>query len=344
MKILKFIYIILASCLLSSCFYPFDLDIDDEAVIVLESYPGIDDVVGFRLEAAYSNSNAAPKPDFDPHIVFKVNGKEVPAVLNTGFMMSDNYPEYYYVADYKAFPGDELTVEVSSEGFKTIHAETKIPSEFPKRRIDYREEKVGLRDLDIVYVTLDVDKGNDYAYGLQILSESVHEQPENPFVLISKSSGRPVSDFYEMAPGSLECMGLYLYSIDAVGRVWSWKPEGDEELTMSLVVDSYGDEEADPYDSFFVHEIELPLYDEDGNVKEMYRVIKRNKLLLYTMSDELYKYSLAKELIEDNADMFAGLAPSNFCYSNIVGGYGIFGGVSIVETDWITPEFIEKNR
>ena len=86
------------------------------------------------------------------------------------------------------------------------------------------------------------------------------------------------------------------------------------------------------------------MYDEDGNVKEMYRVIKRNKLLLYTMSDELYKYSLAKELIEDNADMFAGLAPSNFCYSNIVGGYGIFGGVSIVETDWITPEFIEKNR
>ena len=49
-----------------------------------------------------------------------------------------------------------------------------------------------------------------------------------------------------------------------------------------------------------------------------------------------------KELIEDNADMFAGLAPSNFCYSNIGGGYGIFGGVSIVETDWITPEFIEK--
>ena len=104
MKILKCIYIILASCLLSSCFYPFDLDIDAEAVIVLESYPGIDDVVGFRLEAAYSTSNAAPKPDFDPHIVFKVNGKEVPAVLNTGFMMSDNYPEYYSSHTISEYP------------------------------------------------------------------------------------------------------------------------------------------------------------------------------------------------------------------------------------------------
>ena len=75
-----------------------------------------------------------------------------------------------------------------------------------------------------------------------------------------------------------------------------------------------------------------------------YAVIKYYVVPQYT--EKLSKSGRAEiaELIEDNADMFAGLAPSNFCYSNIVGGYGIFGGVSIVETDWITPEFIEKNR
>jgi hypothetical protein len=53
---------------------------------------------------------------------------------------------------------------------------------------------------------------------------------------------------------------------------------------------------------------------------------------------------VAQELILDNADFFAGIAPSNFCYSNIKGGYGAFAGIYRVETDCITREFIENNR
>jgi hypothetical protein len=38
------------------------------------------------------------------------------------------------------------------------------------------------------------------------------------------------------------------------------------------------------------------------------------------------------------------IAPSSYCYSNIDNGYGAFAGVTIVETDWITKEFIENNN
>ena len=77
---------------------------------------------------------------------------------------------------------------------------------------------------------------------------------------------------------------------------------------------------------------------------DSYPGVSHTKLLLYTMSPEFYKYAVAQELILDNADFFAGIAPSNFCYSNIKGGYGAFAGIYRVETDWITREFIENNR
>jgi hypothetical protein len=98
------------------------------------------------------------------------------------------------------------------------------------------------------------------------------------------------------------------------------------------------------YEEFFPEEGESIIYDEYGNETGVYKYTDRNKLVLYTMTQEFYKYKVAQELIIDNASMFAGLAPINFCYSNITNGYGAFAGVSIVETDWITREFIENNR
>ena len=62
------------------------------------------------------------------------------------------------------------------------------------------------------------------------------------------------------------------------------------------------------------------------------------------MSEEFHNYVGAQALVYENAGFFAGLAPSNFCYSNVEGGYGVFAGVYCEHTDWITPEFIENNR
>jgi hypothetical protein len=83
-------------------------------------------------------------------------------------------------------------------------------------------------------------------------------------------------------------------------------------------------------------------YDDMGNMMT-YKYRERNKLFLYTLSEEFYKYELAQVLVYNNTD-FPGIAPANFCYTNINGGCGAFAGLARVETDWITKEFIENNR
>jgi hypothetical protein len=110
-------------------------------------------------------------------------------------------------------------------------------------------------------------------------------------------------------------------------------PESDEDQTEVLA-----------YDALEWLQGCLAVVDENGEVVSSERVLSHNKILLYTFSEEFYKYVVAQELKDENADFFAGIAPSNFCYTNIRNGFGAFAGVSRQETDWITPEFIEKNR
>ena len=61
---------ILISFCLSSCLKAFDLDLEDEPIIYLESFPGTEsNSVSFWVEPAYSRSNTALTPDFKPEIV-----------------------------------------------------------------------------------------------------------------------------------------------------------------------------------------------------------------------------------------------------------------------------------
>ena len=117
MRCFKYIGIVLLSVLGLSCSRAFDMQIDDTPVIFVESFPGTEEMVVFEILPAYSVSNSALKPEFRPEIVFTVNGREVPVVRNTGYCVSDRFAESYYIADYKAVPGDEMRVEVSSAGF-----------------------------------------------------------------------------------------------------------------------------------------------------------------------------------------------------------------------------------
>ena len=71
---------------------------------------------------------------------------------------------------------------------------------------------------------------------------------------------------------------------------------------------------------------------------------EHNKIRLFTMTEEFYRYKVANEYESDYSGFVSFIAPSNYCYSNIENGYGAFAGASVVETDWITKEFIENNR
>ena len=336
----KFIYIFLTLCAAVSCMTPFDLDYDDNPVIFLEAFPGADaEYIKFEIQPAYSKSNTAQKPPFNPEIIFEVDGNIVPVE----YVDAENG---YYIAHHKPMPGEKMKISVTSEGFVGISAETVIPDAFPQRKIDYRKVESGLdRYSSVMYITPEsIDP--KWCYGIQFLNEYSHDDLSGPKTMIYKYSGRLFPDseggFDELAPMSASAMNLELQG----GYLWAW--DGDQldrnSCVFSLQPVTTWTSELEIYDSFFVNSGEYIIHDDEGNEVGVGEYVDRNKVLLYTMTDEFYKYKVANELESDYVGIVGIIAPANFCYSNINNGYGAFAGVYVVETDWITKEFIENNR
>lgn len=344
MKIYRYILLTFLSTLFASCMQPFDLKLDDDPVIFLEAFPGVEDMVVFKIVPAYSNSNSAIKPEFKPEITFLVNGEQMPVVLNKDYCMSVKYENTYYVADYKPAPGDKMSVEVASEGFETIYAETTIPDGFPDWKIDYREVRAGESTYHAVYVSFKDDESSDLSYGLQVHNERLYTYPDGSTESITRrSTGFQLVDDFDISPYSYNGMTFSFngwtldgYSYDISG--WDDDTYNGKDMNLSMAL--YGG-----YGDLFGYEKEdVERYDEYGEFLGLCNFKERNRLVLYTMSSEFYKYVIAREMISENSDFIAGLAPSNFCYSNITNGAGVFAGVYCVETDWITKELIESDR
>ena len=336
----KHIYTLVAMLgVLTSCITPFDPQYDENPIIYIESFPGASpDYIDIKIMPAYSKSNTPTMPAFKPDITFKVNGKEIPVeCIDT--------KEGCYRAHYSSQSGDKMNITVVSDGFESVCAETTIPNPFPKRRIDYRRVESGVDSYDnVLYVTIsDIDAA--YGYGLQVYNETIYEYPSEPEIWINKYAGNlyPIKDdFDDMVPVSLEAVDISLYG----ERMWAWETKSlkEVETTFSIQPRTHGYIDLSTYDSFFVQEGKRMMYDEQGNELGVIPYIDRNKLILYTMSEEFYKYRVAYEFQADYDGFVGFVAPSNYCYSNVDNGFGAFAGICIVETDWITKEFIENNR
>lgn len=349
MKKYKYILLTLLSSLCVSCIQPFDLKLDDDPAIFLEAFPGVEDVVVFKILPAYSYSNSAVKPELNPEIIFMVNGERVPVVLNKDYCMGEEYDPTCYIADYKPMPGDRMSVEVSSEGFPTIYAETSIPDVFPERKIDFQVISTGKEKYGIVSVSFEDDEETDLSYGLQIYNETVRTYPDTVAVFYDEYAGSQIIEEYDIYVPGLDgmCISFNGWSVNSSYydiAAWNDDSFNGKEKTLSMPVDRYYYGEDYTEDSFYVHEEEREIWGEDGPTGEYYTELQRNKLVMYTMSHEFHKYVIANELKYANTEVFAGIAPSNFCYSNVENGYGAFAGIYRVESEWITKEFIEENR
>lgn len=323
----------------TSCITPFDPDYDETPVIYVVSYPGSSpDHIDIMIQPAYSRSNTAEMPTFKPEIDFKVNGKSVP-------VESRNVTEGIYRVNHVSKPGDCMEISVVSEGFEGVWAETYIPETFPDHKIDYRKVYTDDDSYDnVLYVTIS-DIKPDYGYGVQLHSETIYEYPSEPKVNMYRYAGKlyPLNDdLDELTPITLDAVDIELSG----DYLWAWEGvnlvEGDN--TFAIMPQTYGYVDLDSYDSFFVQQGKTMTYDEYGNELGIVEYIKRNKLILYTMSSEFYKYKVASEYQSDYDGFLGFVAPTNYCYSNVENGYGVFAGICIVETDWITKEFIENNR
>ena len=336
----KYIYILIAVLgVVTSCVTPFDPQYDENPIIYIESFPGLSaDYIDIKIMPAYSKSNTPVMTPFKPEITFEVNGKALSVECI-------NASEGMYRALYSSQPGDKMSISVASEGFITAYAETTIPKAFPERKIDYLMVPSGIDTYDnILYVTIS-DKDVAYGYGLQICKETIYEYPTGQERWLDRYAGNlypEQEDFDGIVPVSLEAVDISLYG----EYLWAWEGASlnNGKTTFAIEPQTYGINYLDSYDSFFLYEGERMMYDDFGNELGTVPYINRNKLLLYTMSEEFYKYRVAYEFQADYDGFIGFVAPSNYCYSNIDNGFGAFAGINVVETDWITKEFIENNR
>ena len=336
------IYILIAAlgCALTSCMKPFDPDFDENPVIFLESFPGSDaEYVSFTILPAYSRSNTPVVIPFDPDITFTVNGDVVPLECVSA-------EDGFYIAHHKPMSGDRMTISVSCEGFQSIDAETFIPEAFPERKVDYRKVAAGIDEYDNVLFITASELDPDFAYGLQILKEKIYQYQTGPEVRTYNYAGELYPDSsdpdFEVMPANIEAMTLRIYG----SSFWAWQGKSLQSTghTFAIQPHTYGYRDEDLYDSLFEYHGETKIYDDEGAEIGTVPTIEHNKLLLFTMTDEFYKYKVAQELESDYSGFLGFLAPANYCYSNINNGYGAFAGISVSGTDWITKEFIENNR
>ena len=331
------IYLLLATFVLgvTSCIKPFDPEFDEKPVIFLEGYPGADKgFVMFKVMPAYSKSNKEVIVPFKPDITFSVNEDVILAECV-------DKEEGYYRADCDLHPGDKVRISVFSDGFTSAHAETVIPDAFPERKIDYIIERVGSDSCNVVHVTIG-EKTDAYAYGVQICSQSIYDMPDDHYEETFRYAGAlyPTDvEYAEMSPMNLDAVDIEING----DYLWAWEGGMLDKgaNTFSIQPYAYG---TSSYDDFFVNEGDRIMYDEEGNPTMTYHYISKHKLVLYTMSEEFYKYRVASEYQKDYSTFTGFIAPSNYCYSNVENGFGAFAAVNLVETDWITKEFIENNR
>jgi hypothetical protein len=326
----KVIYILMAIYFLgvTSCVKPFDPDYDLDPVIYLEGYPGADNgMVMFKIMPAYSKSNKAVAIPFRPDITFSVNDE----VIATDCIDQE---EGFYTASCDLKPGDNVRISVFSDGFTPAHAETVIPEAFPERKIDYGVEQLGDDTCSVVRVTID-KKNRAYAYGVQVCTHSAQVIDGEYYEDTYRYAGNlyPTDfEYSEMSPMNLEAIDIQIRG----EYLWAWEARMLDKGPNTFSIQTY--------DDLYISEGDIVIYDEYGNEASTYHYIRKNKLVLYSMSEEFYKYRVAYEYQRDYSGFTGFIAPSNYCYSNVENGFGVFAGVNVIETDWITEEFIENNR
>ena len=103
------------------------------------------------------------------------------------------------------------------------------------------------------------------------------------------------------------------------------------------------DEPVEPVDPVDPEEPEEPEEPEMPDPKILISSKQEIRLELYRLSDELYNYCKAQYLVSFNMLSNFGVTPPNFTYSNIVGGIGIVGAMSVTTSDWQTLSEFEMS-
>lgn len=322
----RIIYTISAAVMLSaagSCTYDITLDgLDRDGKLYLICVPGGSDTTVFSLKAAYpvSGDRSSLSDVRNAEVKLTSGGRPVDLLRADGSVPGIAEGMYYTVEKFPA--GEILEMEASIDGLPSVSARTAVPAPFP--RYDVRIESVqlsgkdtGVREGLSFRVTFD-DQEDSRFYGMQVMArlpsseekDGYYEYYKSPFYMDENTVFSNLAPMLTISYTGASRLGTSTFS-EAPMVLWdgnSWE-SARKELVLEYL-DTDGILDGDMMKSEF-------------------------KVIMYRLSPEFYRYAKACFVAENNPLVNMGLASPSFTYTNVSSGAGIFGAVSMSETDWI---------
>lgn len=209
----------------------------------------------------------------------------------------------YWVSIPQYKPGDKVEIRAELPGIKPVTASSELPEQIPGGKVFLEKENNKYE----TYLTLsDIPSGCRYL-GMKIIRE----------VKVSIDD-KILTSMTEMTADS------------------------DNGIFKEIAIQGSGSNLIF-WDSNDVHADAVSLKLRPGGGYHAEHLSIKYKLILYNLSDELYRYYLSLEATNNGWGADAGLIyRSMYAYSNIDGGFGILGGMTVAQTDWFASETVTE--
>lgn len=205
----------------------------------------------------------------------------------------------YWVSIPQYKPGDKVEIRAELPGVKPVTASSELPAQIPGGKVFLEKENKKYE----TYLTLSDIPSECRYLGMKVLRETKVNIEEEIFTNIVEMSVDSDNEIFK--------------EIDTQGS------------RSNFIFWDRNDVQSDT--------IRMKLRPDGGIVAEHLNL--KYKLILYNLSDELYRYYLSLEATNNGWGADAGLIyRSMYAYSNIDGGFGILGGMTVARTDWFASE------
>ena len=180
-------------------------------------------------------------------------------------------------------------------------------------------------------------------YGVSIGHHLIYEHPDSADTWDTYYFDAPITlgKIDDSEAGTTQSVSLNVMGYPEEIRMATFSADDYPEGSIAAsIIDDFFIPDFDPgaYD-----DIEFD-YDEDGEGDEIPEesdesvVTHQYQILVYKLSTETFGYCGALYNQQSNFLAMLGLSAPNYAYTNISGGYGILGALTVAESPWITPE------
>lgn len=336
--------VILASLFAVSCEKEVDFPADKDGRIYVNAMIGMEGRDRIDVVVSQPAFGAEETGAEDVSLYLEADGKAVELVRD---MESDMSGVVSYVPQDAFRPGQKLVLRAEADGLPSVKAETTMPASLPEVNVEsklvvsYREDEAGqsmgyLRTRRNFHVVLDEMPQDDSYFGIQVLKRRMFD--------VIGTVPDYLWDDYEALQGIVEYDELYVNAnISEGGEISSIKSElivenAGGDMKVSAAESDNGKSAIDVFVKAEERYLKEAHYQYVNGVRELiseiYELYEYN-VKVFRLSPEIYHYFRARFIVEESdAPIHLGFTPATYTYTNVEGGLGMFGAVSMYETDW----------